>query len=30
VRMRPGDRVRVAISPHDNSRGRILELLDER
>jgi translation initiation factor IF-1 len=30
VRMRPGDRVRVAVSPHDRSRGRILELLDER
>lgn len=27
VRVRPGDRVRVAISPHDAGRGRILELL---
>jgi translation initiation factor IF-1 len=28
MRMRPGDRVRVALSPHDRTRGRILELLD--
>jgi translation initiation factor IF-1 len=28
VRMRPGDRVRVALSPHDRTRGRILELMD--
>jgi translation initiation factor IF-1 len=27
VRLRPGDRVRVAISPHDPTRGRIIELL---
>lgn len=27
VRVRPGDKVRVALSPHDQSRGRILELL---
>jgi translation initiation factor IF-1 len=27
VRVRPGDRVKVALSPHDRSRGRILELL---
>jgi translation initiation factor IF-1 len=27
VRLRPGDRVRVAISPHDPTRGRIVELL---
>ncbi len=27
VRIRPGDRVRVAISPHDKGRGRIVELL---
>ena len=27
VRVRPGDKVRVALSPHDKSRGRILELL---
>ena len=27
VRFRPGDRVRVALSPHDKGRGRILELL---
>ncbi len=27
VRVRPGDRVRVAISPHDKGRGRIVELL---
>ncbi len=29
VRLRPGDRVRVVISPHDNTRGRITELLDK-
>jgi translation initiation factor IF-1 len=28
VRLRPGDRVMVAISPHDRTRGRILKLLD--
>jgi translation initiation factor IF-1 len=27
VRLRPGDRVRVELSPHDHSRGRIVELL---
>ena len=27
VRLRPGDRVRVEVSPHDPSRGRIVELL---
>ncbi len=28
VRLRPGDRVRVVLSPHDPTRGRITELLD--
>jgi translation initiation factor IF-1 len=28
VRMRPGDRVRVELSPHDRTRGRIVELLN--
>jgi translation initiation factor IF-1 len=27
VRLRPGDRVRVELSPRDNTRGRIVELL---
>ena len=27
VRLRPGDRVRVEVSPHDRTRGRIVELL---
>ena len=27
VRLRPGDRAKVAISPHDPTRGRIVELL---
>jgi translation initiation factor IF-1 len=27
VRLRPGDRVRVEISPRDKTRGRIVELL---
>ena len=27
VRVRPGDRVRVELSPHDRTRGRITELL---
>jgi translation initiation factor IF-1 len=27
VRVRPGDRVEVAISPHDRTRGRITKLL---
>jgi translation initiation factor IF-1 len=29
VRLRPGDRVRVELSPHDRTRGRIVELLNE-
>jgi translation initiation factor IF-1 len=29
VRMRPGDRVRVELSPHDRTRGRIVELLQK-
>ena len=29
VRLRPGDRVRVELSPRDKSRGRIVELLKE-
>ncbi len=29
VRVRPGDRVEVAISPHDPNRGRITRLLVE-
>ncbi|BDC48193.1 translation initiation factor IF-1 [Bryobacterales bacterium F-183] len=28
VRLRPGDRVIVAVSPHDKTRGRIVKLLD--
>jgi translation initiation factor IF-1 len=28
VRVRPGDRVRVELSPHDPGRGRIVSLLD--
>jgi translation initiation factor IF-1 len=27
VRMRPGDRVRVELSPRDRTRGRIVELM---
>jgi translation initiation factor IF-1 len=27
VRMRPGDKVQVELSPHDPGRGRILKLL---
>ncbi len=27
IRVRPGDRVRVELSPHDQTRGRIVELL---
>ena len=27
VRVRPGDRVQVEISPHDRTRGRIVKLL---
>jgi len=30
LRLRPGDRVRVALSPHDRTRGRIVELLSKR
>jgi translation initiation factor IF-1 len=26
-RLRPGDRVRVHLSPHDRTRGRVVELL---
>ncbi len=26
VRLRPGDRVKVAISPHDPGRGRVVQL----
>lgn len=29
VRLRPGDRVRVAISPHDPTRGRIVEIINK-
>lgn len=29
VRLRPGDRVRVALSPHDPGRGRIVGILDK-
>ena len=29
VRVRPGDRVRVELSPHDRTRGRIVELLSK-
>ena len=27
VRLRPGDRVEVELSPHDRTRGRIVKLL---
>ncbi|HZO57954.1 MAG TPA: translation initiation factor IF-1 [Bryobacteraceae bacterium] len=30
VRLRPGDRVEVVLSPHDPGRGRITKLLKER
>jgi translation initiation factor IF-1 len=30
VRLRPGDRVEVEISPHDPGRGRILKVFRER
>lgn len=30
VRVRPGDRVCVELSPHDPTRGRIVEVLQER
>ena len=29
LRLRPGDRVRVAISPHDPGRGRIVEIVNK-
>jgi translation initiation factor IF-1 len=29
VRLRPGDRVRVELSPRDKTRGRIVELLEK-
>jgi translation initiation factor IF-1 len=29
VRLRPGDRVRVELSPRDKTRGRIVELVDK-
>ena len=29
IRVRPGDRVRVALSPHDKTRGRIVSLLNK-
>ena len=29
VRVRPGDRVRVELSPHDRTRGRIVELIQK-
>ena len=29
VRIRPGDRVRVQLSPHDPTRGRIVRLLEK-
>ncbi|MGH9665646.1 MAG: translation initiation factor IF-1 [Bryobacteraceae bacterium] len=29
VRVRPGDRVRVELSPRDRTRGRIVELLNK-
>jgi translation initiation factor IF-1 len=28
VRVRPGDRVRVELSPHDRTRGRIVKVLN--
>ena len=30
VRLRPGDRVKVELSPHDRSRGRIIALVTGR
>ncbi len=30
VRLRPGDRVCVEVSPHDPGRGRLTKVLDER
>lgn len=29
MRLRPGDRVRVAMSPHDPGRGRIIEIVNK-
>jgi translation initiation factor IF-1 len=29
VRLRPGDRVRVEVSPRDKTRGRIVELVEK-
>ncbi len=29
MRLRPGDRVRVAVSPHDPGRGRIIEIVNK-
>ena len=29
LRLRPGDRVRVELSPRDDTRGRIVELLEK-
>jgi translation initiation factor IF-1 len=29
LRLRPGDRVRVALSPHDPGRGRIVEIINK-
>jgi translation initiation factor IF-1 len=29
VRLRPGDRVRVELSPRDKTRGRIVELVEK-
>jgi translation initiation factor IF-1 len=29
LRLRPGDRVRVELSPRDKTRGRIVQLLDK-
>jgi translation initiation factor IF-1 len=29
MRLRPGDRVRVAVSPHDPGRGRIVSILNK-
>jgi translation initiation factor IF-1 len=29
LRLRPGDRVRVVISPHDPGRGRIVEIVNK-
>jgi len=30
VRVRPGDRVQVELSPHDPGRGRIIRLLEKK